>query len=983
MNEKEIQFENQLLFINGNININKNKISTLFSYSSKNYQEKSPTALKSILKNNRLNSMKKNQLTPKRGQEQDVVLEASILSKSSSQGYQDIYSMSQNGSPSPHNEQVFSSDGFQNIWKQKSLNILYYVSKFIRQIKTSGNKIKFKLLNTRILGLVNDAGSDSSVLLEYRDILNNVKITKQKCHFNQFFKILQLIPIIDPDQTIKIIWDILMLISVIINLIYVPLELSFDFKASDQVVLYLNTIPSWLLLLDVILTLQTAYYHEGTIHRNQAEILKNYMKGGKLMIDVLILIPILFQQYEIDILKFALLFRIVKLPKMANNLEEILNPKESIKMLIQLAKLIYFIIITCHFCACLWGLLGELQIQQNSYSWLTHYGIDGEIWTKKYIYSIYYCTITTLTIGYGDITPQTDLEKIYSILLALLVCGVLGYSVSTVGNIIKLLQDKDQEYKQKLSILTNYLKSRNLNQQLQLQVRKYFEHYLKLEQESQFKAELMMQQLTQDLKEKVAIDLYFNILKNSKVLANLCENCLKKLCLYVHEKKLAPEEKIWSPDEKGTKIYFLLKGQLDILANNIRLKTCEFGVFGEKECLTQSQYQTYLKAVKFSQLIYLNIDDIMKILYEDQQDLERFKMLQDNLIFNESFKNFGQVCEICGWTHQLNTCPFVFVKSNRNKIITINKNSKPQQRFFHDRKYYSFKTKYSLKDVQECGLAFMINEKLIEQIDCSDQYLQDLGFDISKQEEEQEDNYQQGSKQKQFQDSKFESFSKSNTFTDYFRQNDQSNYEHTNKFTNKNTNKPKSIIQNNIQNQSVQQSSQQSQLQTSIQQQQQTQASPSVVRWDSDNLKQNNQKRSTLLLRKLNKERSIKIEMRLNNKSKPSYVSTVRQETSNNKSIQRYDSVISGKHTKSIYHSNNTNSMVSPYDDMLNMFQDDQLINEENIDFNIDKQYLMIEYFPSFNYDVVIKKFDHNLITKRTKMLATISRGKTLQKYIK
>lgn len=44
------------------------------------------------------------------------------------------------------------------------------------------------------------------------------------------------------------------------------------------------------------------------------------------------------------------------------------------------------------------------------------------------------------------------------------------------------------------------------------------------------------------------------------MLANLCENCLKKLCLYVHEKKLAPEETIWSPDEKGTKIYFLLKG---------------------------------------------------------------------------------------------------------------------------------------------------------------------------------------------------------------------------------------------------------------------------------------------------------------------------------------------------------------------------------------------------------------------------------------
>lgn len=78
---------------------------------------------------------------------------------------------------------------------------------------------------------------------------------------------MQLIPIIEPDQKLKIFWDILVLVSIILNLIYIPLELSFDFVASDLVTLYLNTIPSWFFLFDVVLTLQTAYYHEGTIHK--------------------------------------------------------------------------------------------------------------------------------------------------------------------------------------------------------------------------------------------------------------------------------------------------------------------------------------------------------------------------------------------------------------------------------------------------------------------------------------------------------------------------------------------------------------------------------------------------------------------------------------------------------------------------------------------------------------------------------------------
>ena len=39
------------------------------------------------------------------------------------------------------------------------------------------------------------------------------------------------------------------------------------------------------------------------------------------------------------------------------------------------------------------------------------------------------------TIGYGDITPISVSEKIYSIFMIQFSCGVFAYTVNTVGNI--------------------------------------------------------------------------------------------------------------------------------------------------------------------------------------------------------------------------------------------------------------------------------------------------------------------------------------------------------------------------------------------------------------------------------------------------------------------------------------------------------------------------------------------------------------------
>lgn len=69
--------------------------------------------------------------------------------------------------------------------------------------------------------------------------------------------------------------------------------------------------------------------------------------------------------------------------------------------------LIYFVMLVAHFCACMWSYLGRVEIESYGYrnTWLDFYHISDETWQIKYLYSIYYIAITSMTVGYGDIVP--------------------------------------------------------------------------------------------------------------------------------------------------------------------------------------------------------------------------------------------------------------------------------------------------------------------------------------------------------------------------------------------------------------------------------------------------------------------------------------------------------------------------------------------------------------------------------------------------
>ncbi|CAD8115472.1 unnamed protein product [Paramecium sonneborni] len=610
-------------------------------------------------------------------------------------------------------------------WGKKGLRIMFFMTKFVKQMKNHSTQVKFKSLNANILKLISDAASDSDVLLQK---LNKIQILSQNLK-----QALNHIPIIDPDSNFKVIWDIFLLVQIIMNIFYIPMKLGFGFENEGIVQqFFFESLPSWTFILDIIINFFTAYYSKGQIHKSHEDIFRNYA-SYELWWDLLIAIPFILSSFQIKYTEYILMLRVAKVKTLIDQIEEAINPSITMQTVLELFKSVFLLLFVSHCCACLWNLIGQMQYDEGKYSWLDSKNIINADWESRYIHSLYFSTITTLTVGYGDIVPQSDLERIFVILMAMVICGLFGYTISSIGNILRQLTEKEQIYKQKMMQLNNYVKKRQLSKQLILSVRKYFEYYLKMQDENNQFGENMMNVLNKKLKEQVAIDLYHNILMNSRLIKKtLSERSVKKLCSYVREKRLAPEEIVEAQNDLANKLLFLQKGQINLICDQANRETqlaiINAGKFiGEKEFIMQTRYDYSIRTTKFCQIAYIEYDDFLKIIKEDPIEEENYQMLKDEMQFNEEKQNYGEVCYICRWTHQFMKCPFVFYHVNIERLRKKFMRNEDNQRQKFNRINIE-KLRYDKYILQESALQQIVDNNIIPLEDLTDQYLDTLGY---------------------------------------------------------------------------------------------------------------------------------------------------------------------------------------------------------------------------------------------------------------
>lgn len=97
-----------------------------------------------------------------------------------------------------------------------------------------------------------------------------------------------------------------------------------------------------------------------------------------------------------------------------------------------------------HILACLWYLIGTYNYTSQT-TWVSYYNFTTIDWESKYLNSLYWSLVTMVTVGYGDIVPQNNLEKIFCIITIVIGFTIFGFTLGSFGDIIHKMNAKNQE----------------------------------------------------------------------------------------------------------------------------------------------------------------------------------------------------------------------------------------------------------------------------------------------------------------------------------------------------------------------------------------------------------------------------------------------------------------------------------------------------------------------------------------------------------
>ena len=407
--------------------------------------------------------------------------------------------------------------------------------------------------------------------------------------------------IIYPYQTVRILWDSVHLILIVYWFFAIPLFSVFrDIPSRVDADSYISMI---FLILDIFFNFNTAYFKKGLIEQSRLKIFSNYWKNH-FKYDITTFIPILLEHLLkrgyfpnfslIHLFKFFFFLKISTCQEICSRILEKFLLKEKLRCIMDLIKTFFISILVAHLFACFWFLIGDFSMENYQYSWISKVDLLDASWDIKYLYSIYWASVTMMTVGYGDITPQNELEVVVCIVSVILGCAVYAYNISSIGMILQELNKENAEFNHKINVINRFMIRKNINKDLQRRIREYLRFLWKEENTQNFEEEQkIIEFLSGSLREELYMDAYGSILKQDPMFfTNFSEKTLTKLVSKIKEVRLFPEEKIlFENEEDDSSIYFVVKGKMELVSKggnlDIGFQEIEIGGhFGELSFFT-------------------------------------------------------------------------------------------------------------------------------------------------------------------------------------------------------------------------------------------------------------------------------------------------------------------------------------------------------------------------------------------------------------
>ena len=176
-------------------------------------------------------------------------------------------------------------------------------------------------------------------------------------------------------------------------------------------------------------------------------------------------------------LKFVRMLRLVRAWKFVSQLKKLKDRDgfEAVGTAVTLATALFILIFSAHVLGCAFTVIMASEPDQN---WLLHYSPElaaGSAWAR-YLCAMYWATITLTTMGYGDITPVTDMERCYVILVALVGAVIFSHCLGTISALLSQVAGVDDRFQARARAVQEYLEFRTVPADLRRRVKAHYQH---------------------------------------------------------------------------------------------------------------------------------------------------------------------------------------------------------------------------------------------------------------------------------------------------------------------------------------------------------------------------------------------------------------------------------------------------------------------------------------------------------------------------
>nr|XP_040047636.1 potassium voltage-gated channel subfamily H member 6a isoform X1 [Gasterosteus aculeatus aculeatus] len=445
----------------------------------------------------------------------------------------------------------------------------------------------------------------------------------------------------------KAVWDWVILLLVIYTAIFTPYSAAFLLNEVEEErrrtcgytcnpLNVVDLVVDVMFIVDILINFRTTYVnHNDEVVSHPGRIAQHYFKGW-FLIDIVAAIPfdlLIFRTGSeepqtttlIGLLKTARLLRLVRVARKLDRYSE------------YGAAVLFLLMCTfaliAHWLACIWYAIGNVErtgsarIGGMKIGWLDNLAdqigkqyndsdaASGPSIKDKYVTALYFTFSSLTSVGFGNVSPNTNPEKIFSICVMLI--GSLMYA-SIFGNvsaIIQRLYSGTARYHTQMLRVKEFIRFHQIPGSLRQRLEEYFQHAWSYTNGIDMNA--VLKGFPECLQADICLHLNRSLLQNCKAFRGANKGCLRALAMRFKTTHAPPGDTLVHSGDILTAVYFISRGSIEILRDDVVVAILgKNDIFGESISLygRPGKSSADVRALTYCDLHKILRDDLLEVL---------------------------------------------------------------------------------------------------------------------------------------------------------------------------------------------------------------------------------------------------------------------------------------------------------------------------------------------------------------------------------